>query len=221
MHAVELISDEIPPLRPSDPAIKAVGWMDEFKVSHLPIVDKNRFVGMVAEIDLLDLESAEQPLSESDLPLNATCIAGDRHVFEVVKLMADNQLSVVAVVENEMGQYLGSVSLVHLMEVISNMSVVSDPGGIIILELNQNDYMLSQIARCVEDNDAKILGTFITSHQDSTKMVVTLKLNRTDIDPIIQTLERFDYNIIGSYGQLHREQDLQDRWSSLMNYLNI
>ena len=41
MLAKDLITDDIPPLKPNDTGLMAINWMDEFKVSHLPIV-KNR-----------------------------------------------------------------------------------------------------------------------------------------------------------------------------------
>ena len=38
---------------------------------------------------------------------------------------------------------------------------------------------------------------------------------------IIQTFERFEYDITASYDQSSSEDDLQDRYNNLMKYLNI
>ena len=38
MHASDLISQEIPPLRPDDTVDVPLEWMEEFKVAHLPVV---------------------------------------------------------------------------------------------------------------------------------------------------------------------------------------
>ena len=38
MIAIDLITDEIPPLMHSDTGEKALNWMEEFKVSHLPVI---------------------------------------------------------------------------------------------------------------------------------------------------------------------------------------
>jgi len=45
MRAYELITDEIPPLKHTDTGEKALQWMDEFKVSHLPVLKNGNFVG--------------------------------------------------------------------------------------------------------------------------------------------------------------------------------
>ena len=49
MRAFELITDEIPPLIHTDSGEKAINWMDEFKVSQLPVLKNGVFVGVVSE----------------------------------------------------------------------------------------------------------------------------------------------------------------------------
>jgi len=220
MLAHELITDEIPPLKPSETAMKALQWMDEFKVTHLPLVDNVHFLGMISESDLLDQDSPDATLGELDLPLITTFVYDNKHVFEVVKVVSDHKLTVIPVLNKEQ-KYLGAISIAQLMRVIAEMPVVEGPGGIIILELNVNDYTLSEIARIVEDNNAKIMGTFITSNIDSTKIQLTLKINQTDLSGILQTFDRFDYNVTASYDQSNNEEDLKERFDSLMNYLNM
>lgn len=44
MLAKELISDIILPLKTSDTGITALNWMEEFRVSHLPIVNNQDFL---------------------------------------------------------------------------------------------------------------------------------------------------------------------------------
>ena len=38
MLVVDLITDEIPPLKTTDTVELALDWMEQFKVSHLPVV---------------------------------------------------------------------------------------------------------------------------------------------------------------------------------------
>ena len=48
MRAEELISEIIPPLKFSETGEKALNWMNEFRVSHLPVVAKNEYVGLIS-----------------------------------------------------------------------------------------------------------------------------------------------------------------------------
>jgi signal-transduction protein with cAMP-binding, CBS, and nucleotidyltransferase domain len=52
--ALELICEEIPYLTHLDTGEKALLWMDELKVSHLPVLKNGNFVGVLSENDVLD-----------------------------------------------------------------------------------------------------------------------------------------------------------------------
>ena len=107
------------------------------------------------------------------------------------------------------------------MSVIAEMSVVSDMGGIVELELNVNDYSLAEVAQIVESNNAKILGSFITSHPDTTKIQLTFKTNRNDLGAILQTFNRYNYTVTAAFDTGGREEDVKNRFDSFMKYLDI
>ena len=107
------------------------------------------------------------------------------------------------------------------MSQITAINSIKEFGGILILEMNQHDYSLTQIARIVEENNAKILSSYITSLPDSTQIEVTLKINTTDLDRIIQTFQRYDYTIKAMFQKGNFQDDLKKRYDELMNYLNM
>ena len=53
MYAAELISDAIPPVHTSDTIQKVLDRMVEFRVRHLPIVNEEQFLGLIAESDMI------------------------------------------------------------------------------------------------------------------------------------------------------------------------
>lgn len=220
MLAEELLIDEIPILNLDDSVGQALEWMDEFKVSHLPVTNNKQFFGLVSEEELLNAESSKEPLLSLQSNFVMAFVFSQQHVFEALKRISENKLTVIPILDAK-NQYLGAVSTNFLMEVISDMPVVKQPGGIIVLEMSLNDYSLFEIARIVEENGAKILGSFITRFPESTKMELTLKINREDITQILNSLERFDYNITASYNKGLRGEDLADRYNQLIKYMNI
>jgi hypothetical protein len=123
---------------------------------------------------------------------------------------------------NDKNQYLGAIALPTLVEHLGNMAALRNPGGIIVLEVNEKDYTLAEIAHIVESNDAKVLSLYLTSFPDSTKLEITIKINRIDIGPILQTFFRFNYMVKASRSKEHAySEGLQDRFDALMNYLSI
>lgn len=220
MYARELISDDIPPLKTSDTGERALAWMDEFRVSHLPIVNNVDFLGLISESDILDFNSASEPIGGHSLNLSRPYVFDYQHTYDVLKVMSSLKLSVIPVL-NDKDQYLGLIHLSTLLQHFAEMASMKESGGLLILELNLHDYSLSEIARIVESNDAKILSLYISSHIDSTKLELTIKINRTDLSGIIQTFNRFNYTIKASFHQSEYVDDLKDRFDSFMSFINI
>ena len=109
-----------------------------------------------------------------------------------------------------------------LVYYFADVSALKQPGGIIVLDLNANDYSLSEIAQIIEGNDAKILSLYITSPSESTKMEVTIKVNRKDLTSIIQTFIRYNYTIKASFMDENDMNSMyENRYESFIKYLNI
>lgn len=220
MRAGDLISDEIPTLKGGDNILFAMQLLDEYKMKHLPVVENQEFLGLLSDASTLEVEDYDKPLNQQANLLQQVYLNKDQHVYDVINLAAEFQLSAIPILDDNL-KYVGVVSIYCLIRELSNLTAMKEPGSVLVLEINQNDYSLSQIAQIVEGNDAKILSANVTSKPDSTKMEVTLKVNRTNMDPIIQTFERYDYQINASFHQSSYEDMLQNRYDELMRYLKI
>jgi hypothetical protein len=118
-------------------------------------------------------------------------------------------------------KYLGCTSVHQLLSMIATTGSIKENGAILVLEINQVDYSLAQIAQIVESNNARILSSYIMSSPDSTKLEVTLKINKTELTSIIRTFERYDYVISASFQKSEFYDDIQDRFDSLLNFLKM
>lgn len=220
MFANQLIIEDIIPLKTSDSGAYALNWMDENKVSHLPIVNDVEFLGLISDEDIFALNNFEEALGNHQLSLASPFVFEDQHLFEIIKIIAEHKLTLVPVLDKK-SRYMGSITSQSLTQSLSKIAAVENPGGIIILEVSNNDYSLSQIAQIVESNDAKILSLCITSEEESTKIEVAIKLNTKEIASILQTFDRYNYYVKASYTDTENVEDLKDRYDSFMNYLNI
>jgi len=220
MLAKELISKIVPPLRSADELEKGRRWMDDFKVSHLPVVDGTQFLGLISEAALTDCNapggSIELLLSE----LDHAFVLESEHIYNVIRRLASTELSVVAVLdENE--AYLGCITLSDLVSKFEELAVINQPGGIIVLNLNKVDYSLAQVAHVVESNNAKVLSSYIFERAETGKLELTLKVNREELSAIIQGLERYGYEVIASFQESSHLENLKGRYDELMRYINI
>lgn len=222
MLAQQLITDSIPPVRTSDSIERVLVWMGEFKVTHLPVVMDGQLVAIVSEGELLDLGSGSQPLSTLDLLLGkGSFVYEDTHFFEVLKVMSENRLDMVPVLNSTNNHYVGMVTREALINASTSFLNANEQGGIIVLEVSHNSYSLSEIGRICESNDAKVLSLSVSNSTDPTKLLITLKLNLRDLSRTIASFERFEYEIPLVVFDSDQLDDYRERYENLLRYLNI
>ena len=219
MTAETLISNSIIPLRTSDTGQEALEMMNDFFIRHLPIVNNKQLLGLISEDDILNYDINE-PIGSYRLSLLRPYATGTDHIYEVMRLMAESQLTVIPVV-NEEGDYTGLITQEDLLTYFAKTGTFTEPGSILVLEMSRRDYSLAEIARIVESESALILSSFISSHGDSARIDVTLKVNRQNVQSIIATLERFDYHVKATFNESEYVDSLKERFDALMSYLKV
>ncbi len=220
MLAGELISNIIPPLKTSDTVQKALERMSEFKLYHLPIVNEVQFLGLVAEEELIEVRDPQTPIGSLSLSILNPFVFEDAHVYDVVRLFNQLQLSLVPVLDMHKN-YLGVVSIHNLLSYTADMYALKEPGGIIVLEISNRNNSLAHMAQIVEADNAQILSSYVSSFADSTRLEVTLKVNKTELSGIIASFERYNYEVKAVFNNSQNDNGSADRFNSFMNYLNV
>mgnify|MGYP003381951960 CR=1 FL=1 len=220
MHARDLITADIPPLRPQDEVGRALDWMEEFKVAHLPVVEDQRLVGLVKDMDLVDRNDPRGTVNDVMERVALPFARGGQHIYEVMKLFSERGLTVVPVLD-DMGLYLGSITEHEALHRLAEITNIHEIGSIVVLEMNQVDYSLHAIARIVEGNGGKVLSVYTHSLPDSVRVEVTLKINREDISDILQSFERYEYFVKSTYQGSRFHDDLRGRYDELMRFINL
>jgi CBS domain-containing protein len=220
MHAIDLITPDVPPLRPQDDVGRALDWMEEFKVGHLPVVNEGRLVGMVKDSDLVDRNDARSSVSSVMDQVEVPFIRGGQHIYEAMRLFSERGLTVVPVLD-EMGRYLGCITEHEALKRLSQVTNIQERGSIVVLEMNQVDYSLHEIARLVESNDAKVLSVYTHTLPESVRIEVTLKINREEISDVLRSFERYEYFVKSTYQGSKLHDDLRGRYDELMRYINL
>lgn len=219
MIAENLISDMIIPLRTSDTGGDALGIMNEFYIRHLPIVDKEELLGLLSEDEILD-NDAGAAVGTYRLALQHPFVRHTDHLYDVLRLIADHQLSAIPVVDDKR-RYIGLITAEDILRHFAETGAFREPGGIVILEMTRQDYSLANIARIVESENVIILSSYVQTFQGSPRIEVTLKMNRQNITSLLSTFERFDLVVKATFNELEYFDTLRERYDGLISYLNV
>ncbi len=220
MRAKDILSKLVMPLKPSDPGSLALSWMEDYGLTHLPVVDKDTFLGLVKNADIYSLDDMDKSLNTEKIPLLRSYVYHDVHLYEVIRTVAAENLTLIPVLDYH-DHYVGSITTHEIVGAMAKFTSITQPGGIIVLEISAQQYSISEIARIIESNDAKILSSSVTSAENSTQLEVTLKLNVMDLSSVIQTLNRYDYIVKASFTEESQYDSLlSERYESLMKFLD-
>ncbi len=219
MTAQELISDVIMPLRTSDTGEFGLSIMNEFYVKHLPIVNNDQLLGLVSEEDILEHDVMEA-VGSYNLSLNRPYVSAGDHLFDVMRVMSEFNLTVVPVIHEE-DQYAGLITQEDLIQFYANSFSFAERGSIIVLEMAKSEYSLATLSQIVESENGTVLSTFITTDPDSPRVLVTLKVNKQDISSILSTFQRYEYEVNATFTETDYYDTLKERYDMLMSYLNV
>ena len=223
MIAENLITESVPTVTLQEVGSKVLTLMEIFRVSHLPVVVGKEYFGVISDKDIYDAENLDEKIERYITPiLLQPHVHANQHIFEVVGVALGCGVSIVPVLAED-HSYLGSITRNDLAFRLTELFSCNEPGGIIVLELTEINYSLSQISQIIEGNDARILSLYIHKPSPFSKELdVTIKVNVVDLSGIIQTFARYDYLIKATYMDQSQIKGLfDDRYDQFMRYINV
>src|SRR5215212_7050738 len=214
----QLISNSIPYLHKGDKVYQALQLMNDYHVAHLPIVEEEKYLGIISEEQLLHSDDNNM-LGQLAISEGGTSVQANDHFLKAIQVAVQNKLSVVPVIEND--QILGIVTYNDLLKNASNFMSLNDPGALIVIEMESKAYSFTEINKIIESNDAQItqLNTYTDPETGTTQ--VTIRINKLEVSDIISTFQRYEYNVKYYFGEEMYENELRTNYDNLMNYLKI
>lgn len=220
MLTTELINNNIPQLHLQDSVSKALQLINDYRISHLPVVQEEKYLGLISEDDLLDAEDDRLAIQALQEHFTIAFVKENEHFLNAVNCSNKYETSVVPVI-NEQAELVGVITVADLLKALGDFSGANEIGGIIVMEMERSQFAISEISRIVESNDAHILHLNTTVQPDTGMLTVTLHLNKKEIASIVSSFERYEYDVIYFFGDEKFENEIHVNYRHLMNYLDI
>ena len=220
MLTAELINNNIPRLQLQDSISKALQLINDYRVTHLPVVADDKYLGLIGEDDLLDVEEEKGTIEFLQENFNPAFVKENEHFLNAVKYCNQFESSVVPVT-NEEKELVGVITVTDLLKSLGDFSGANEIGGIVVMEMERSQFAISEISRIVESNDATILHLNTTIQPDTGLLTVSLHLNKKEIAAIVSAFERYEYDIIYYFGDEKFENEIHSNYRHLMSYLDI
>lgn len=219
MLVKDFITKEIPVLKSFDTVEFALAQMDDFKLKHLPVLHDGVYRYLISEKELFAYPGTAMKIGDSSS--FAPFVMPEHHLYEVLRLVSHFNLSLIPVINAE-GEYQGVVTRDRLTDVLAEVCNVETEGSVIVLELQPQDYVLTEISRLIESNNAHVLSLFTHIDRETGKLILSVKIDLEDASPVIRSFERFNYTVLYYFMKKGMVDDLlKKRMDELLYYMNM
>lgn len=218
MNITDYILNEIKPLSLKSSVDAAIELFDNFPITHFPVIENQKLLGSFAEDDIHTSDDKKELVECAHL-LNSFFADEKATVLELLKIFADNDTNIIPVLD-EQKNYIGYYDLRDVLDVFSTSPFMIEESETLIIEKPKEEYTISEISQIVESNNGKLLGVYISEKQQE-DVQLTLKIITEDIQEIIHTFRRYEYNIVSVHDNDIYLEDLKNRSEYLQKYLEM
>ncbi len=212
------INPNIPVLKPSDTVDDALVLFNDYKLDLLPYIQDEVFSGYFSEDLLLNYDNDDLLNDIQALPGECVLEESDS-LLEGIRKFMTAQLPLLPVGDED-HRFLGIVEKIRLIDELTTQMGLQNAGGLLEIHLKGRDYSLAEISRIVESESTKILSSFVHAEEED-DLILTLKLDKTQISTVVSALTRFGYDVISYHSSEPVTNIEKDRYEQLMRYLSI
>lgn len=186
--------------------------------SHIPVIKEGIYEGCLSETDAYCFDG-DKTIEDYRYSLEPFFVRKNTNWLDVLEAFAQNNSNIMPVLGDE-NEYIGYFELGDIMSLFNHTPFLNEAGGILVVEKGAIDYSFSEMCQIVESNDTKILGIFISKLENDI-MQATIKVSQSNINSIVQTFRRYNYNVVSKHDNDQFLEDLRERSQYLDRYLNI
>lgn len=212
------IINEIAPLKLEAKVADAQLLFNELTYTHFPVLKDKTYLGCISETDIRCFD-AEKKLDSFQYTLEGFFVRTNNNWLDILESFAQNNTNIMPVLDDD-NNYQGYFELSDIINLFNETPFLSEPGNILVVEKGILDYSFSEVAQIVESNNAKLLGLFISDLRNDVAQI-TIKINDSDVNNIVQTFRRYSYNIVSKHHEDSFLDNLKERSQYLEKYLNI
>ncbi len=204
----------------ADSIQQALEKLQDMLCKELVVLNGDDYIGLVNETILLDAEDEEAPLSSIKINTAPIQLKFNQHPYDALVMITVYNSTIIPILDQD-NKYIGVSTQLDILKAISSIQSQNESGAIIVLATGLHDFSLSQIAHLVESDNGRILNCATKINLESDNIEVTLKVDKSNINALLNSFLRHNYLILETHNTIAAFDDTADRYQQLMNYINI
>ena len=212
------INNDYRAIKSSETIFEVRSFFEEEKFSYFPVIEDDIYIGSIAKENLANL-NYKKKISDYRYSLDPFFVRTTQNWIEILEVFAKNHTNIVPVLD-ENNHYIGYYELESIVNFFNETPFLKEQGSLIVVKKQFSEYSMGQITQIVESNNGKLLGLFI-SDSDPEFVQITIKISSGNVNEIIQSFRRYDYEIVSNHQEDSYINILKERSEYLERYLSI
>ncbi len=217
MFIKDYISKDYPAFNTSDSIAEANKVAKEFGYSHVFIKKKGIYQGALSQQFLEESEAGN--LSSLEHQYEKFALLDEANVLDSIKLFHTFGSNIIPIINKE-EKYRGYINCDDVFSELAKYPLFSESSALLVVQINNRSYSMTDVCKIVESNNAKIYGCYISAFVED-DVQITLKISSENLSSIDETFERYGYSVVLKYYDDEKEELLKDRFGFFQKYMEF
>ena len=222
MFAQNMLNKDIPHLNISDTGNVALDIMERYKISHLPIVENEKLIGVISESEIFDFQLENIEFKEEIILYKIFFVFADVSLFEVINAFKQYSTTIIPVIDRKNSKYLGLISPLSVVNFLTSLPLAENNLFTVYILMNKKDFTATQLSNIVESNVSKLFALLYSENKETQETEVLLKIKSKDIESVLQSFEHFGYHPVLLNVSTEKYDDFyKKRLDNFLKFINI
>ena len=197
MQVKNQMSKKVVTIPPNTSILRAMEVMREKSIRHLPVVEKEDFVGLVTEGDLrqASLLSLVDKVSIEDVMVKKPItISPEASIEEAARLIHRHKIGGLPVVKGK--KLVGILTIVDILQSFIQLLGILKSSSRIDVVLGGKPHAFEEVSAIFRANRAEIISVGMSNQKDRKKRVYYFRLGKCSVQPIVVALKKKGYRVL-------------------------
>jgi acetoin utilization protein AcuB len=177
-----------------------VDLMREHSIRHLPVVEKQKLVGLVTESDLREvfLASLVEDLTIAGVMITEPMtVTPDTEIEDAAKLIYYHKIGGLPVVD-DYGQVVGIITVADLVEAFIELMGLLKSSSRIDVVLGDDPEAFERVSGLIRSNGGEVISVGISGNDLGERRTYFFRLEKCDVEAIASALQEAGFEVVSS-----------------------
>jgi acetoin utilization protein AcuB len=179
------------------PIKEAMRLMKKHEIRHLPIVENDRFMGIVTESDIraVHLASMIEEISIADIMLTKPIsISPDTPLEVAACLLVENRISGLPVIEND--RLVGMLTTTDICRAFIEIMGILESSSRIDVMTDRHPGAFEEVAHFIRERGGEIISVGMSSASDKSSRTYFFRLEKCDVEALANSLKQEGFQVV-------------------------